>query len=59
MACCYEKIGKFENSIRWFKHVLEINPNNSDAYYGLALANFKVKRYFEAHKCVEKAIEFY
>jgi len=26
IACCFEKIGKFENAIRWFKHGLEVQP---------------------------------
>ena len=45
IACSYEKIGKFANALRWFKHVLDSNPGSVDAHYGLSLASFKVKNY--------------
>lgn len=57
IACCFEKISKFENAIRWFRHGLEVQPQNSDILYGLALTHFKTKRYQEATEYIEQAIE--
>lgn len=57
MACSYEKIGKYENARRWFKYVLEVIPESSDAYFGVALSCFKMKKYHDSVEAIEKAIE--
>ncbi|CDW86062.1 tpr domain containing protein [Stylonychia lemnae] len=57
LACQFQKIGKFENSIRWLKHSLNIKPQWTDAYYGLAITKFKMQKYDLALKNIELAIE--
>ena len=53
----YEKIGKFENAIRWFHHVLEVQPKHADSQYGLALCNFKMTRFNDALPSIQLAIK--
>lgn len=59
IACSYEKIGKHENSIRWLRHLLDVDPHNSDAHFGLALNYFKTHRYPEAVKNINEALDHY
>ena len=39
-ANCYDKDGNTDKAIEYLQRVLEINPNNSYAYYNLGIINF-------------------
>jgi tetratricopeptide (TPR) repeat protein len=49
--------GSYDAAIRCFLRVIEINPTNSYAWGGKALALYNLKRYEEALTCYNKAIE--
>jgi glycosyltransferase involved in cell wall biosynthesis len=46
---CYEKLGKPDESIEWFRSAVFENPLIKDSWYDLAHAYFKHKRYPEAY----------
>ena len=48
MACCYDKMGKFYNTLCWFKNGLSLNNMWTDALYGTAVTYFKMSSYKDA-----------
>ena len=50
------KMGNLTNSIRALKLALKIDPDNSDAYFGLAKAYFKDGKNFQAFDNLRKAL---
>lgn len=51
IANLYLKIGNNQKAIKYFNKILEYNPDNHLAYYGIALANYNLKNY-------EKSVEY-
>ncbi len=48
---------KFDEAIAKYNEVLKLEPNDSDMYYNISLAQANAKRYDEAMKAAEKAIQ--
>ena len=42
MACSYYMEKKFRNSLKWFEIAIQLNPFNSDSYYGKTIACLKL-----------------
>lgn len=59
LACCFEKISKFKNTIRWLEHALSVKQRWTDAFYGLAMTYFKMGDYQQSSHYIENAIESY
>jgi tetratricopeptide (TPR) repeat protein len=57
---CYlsdEFNSRFEESINYFKRIIEIDPNNYRAYYNLGISYFSIGLFEEALKAYNKALE--
>lgn len=52
-------MGKFYNTLRWFKHGLSLNSKWTDALFGTAVTYFKMSKYKDALKYIQTAIECY
>lgn len=48
LGCVYYQLEKYLNAVKWFSLAIKVQPSTSDAYYGCALSNFKLKRFEEA-----------
>jgi tetratricopeptide (TPR) repeat protein len=55
IACCYEKLKKFNNALIWFKHGIDLDSKWTDCYFGCALTYFKMSNYEKAYEFVKKA----
>jgi len=53
------KLGKYDEAIKFFDKVLEINPNFSEAWYGKAIALEKLGKIPEAIECYNRALDLY
>lgn len=57
MAVFYDELGKEHLAIEKFKEVIDINPEDARAYYGLAMTFDNDMEYDDAIKLYKKAIE--
>ena len=58
-ACKFYDEGKYKESIVYYSKTIELEPNNSAAYYNRGLAKKNLGQYKEAIKDYDKAIELY
>jgi len=57
---CYlsdEFNSRFEESINYFKRIIEIEPNNYRAYYNIGISYYSIELFEEALKAYKKALE--
>ena len=47
----------YEKAVNQYTDLLETNPNDPDAMYGLGVSYFYLNRYPDARKCLEKALQ--
>ena len=52
----YNKLYEFNDAIRDFKRVVELDPNDAEAYNNIGLAYFKLKHYTQAIRYYSEAI---
>jgi tetratricopeptide (TPR) repeat protein len=58
IANAYISIPDWENTIKWFKHLLEIDPENQDAMINLAAAYSRSGDYDNWYLYTEKVLEY-
>ncbi|HTZ39799.1 MAG TPA: tetratricopeptide repeat protein [Syntrophales bacterium] len=49
--------GKYEDALRWWRKVIEIDPNEAAAYYNMGSVYLFMKRYAEAIEVTRKSLE--
>ena len=49
--------GKYEETIKCYEKVIEIEPDNARAWYNKGLACIAVNRHDEGTMCLDKAVE--
>lgn len=54
---CYEKLGDFENAAEYYRKTLEVEPENPDALYGIAVVELENDNIDESYKYATRAIE--
>lgn len=54
---CYLKLGQLNEARFYFRKSVKINPDFSDAFYGIALTYSEQKRWQEANHYIRKAID--
>lgn len=59
LACAFEKLGKRQNTLLWFKYALQLKPRWTDALYGVAVTQFKSGDFNSALEFIERAVETY
>ena len=52
---CYS-LGQFENAIKYFDRVIELDPSNQIAVLDKGNVLFRLKKYNEASECYDKAL---
>ena len=58
LACAYEKLSQFEDSLKGFQHAISVDEKWPDAHYGLALCCLQLKQYEEAVKHITNAMKW-
>ncbi len=53
---CYEKLGDFENALRFYRLSVEEAPDNYEGYIGIAICMLENDRYQDSIPILEKAI---
>jgi tetratricopeptide (TPR) repeat protein len=59
MAAIYASIGKYPEAIKHYQHAIELDPDNPDLYYNLALAYFMSEQLLKFKVNLLKAQELY
>jgi hypothetical protein len=54
-AVAHERLGYDEMAVKFFRFASKVKQNWSDALFGEAVTHFKLKRFRDAAKCIEKA----
>ena len=52
-----ERLGKYDQAIRFFQYVEEFKPRWSEACFGMAVTYFKLDEYKQSKKTVKIAIK--
>jgi tetratricopeptide (TPR) repeat protein len=54
---CYDRIGKYDEAIKWYDKALEVDPNYVNALNVKGFCFYNLTRYNEAIECFDRAIE--
>ncbi len=57
-GCIYTELGRYEEAAKFFTEVIDLEPNNVEAYNGRAFASMCLKEYQKAIDDLNKAITF-
>lgn len=58
LACAYERLSRFEESLAGFEHAVSVDEKWPDAHYGLALCCLQLERYKDAVKHITNAMKW-